>query len=51
MATAVVTGGLAVMGEIYPQFSPSDMKLFLYSKLRRRKGMNGWGYFDFEELM
>ena len=51
MATAVVTGGLAVMGEIYPQFTPSDMKLFLYSKLRRRKGSSGWGHFDFEELM
>ncbi len=51
MATAVVTGGLAVMGEIYPQFSPSDMKLFLYSKLRRRKGSSGWGHFDFQELM
>ena len=51
MATAVVTGGLAVMGEIYPQFTPSDMKLFLYSKLRRRKSSSGWGHFDFEELM
>ena len=51
MATAVVTGGLAVMGEIYPQFTPSDMKLFLYSKLQRRKDSSGWGHFDFEELM
>ncbi len=51
MATAVVTGGLAVMGEIYPQFTPSDLKLFLYSKLRRRKGSSGWGHFDFEELI
>lgn len=51
MATAVVTGGLAVLGEIYPQFSPSDMKLFLYSKLQRRKGQNNWGSFDFKDLM
>ncbi len=51
MATAVVTGGLAVIGEIYPQFTPSDMKLFLYSKLRRRKGSSGWGHFDFSDLV
>ena len=51
MATAVVTGGLAVLGEIYPDFSPSDMKLFLYSKLRRKKGKPGWGSFDFMDLM
>ncbi len=51
MATAVVTGGLAVLGEIYPNFSPSDLKLFLYSKLLRKKGKPGWGSFDFAELM
>lgn len=33
MATAVVTGGLAVLGEVYPQFAPSDFKLFLYLSL------------------
>ena len=51
MATAVVTGGLAVLGEIYPDFSPPDLKLFLYSKLRRKKGKPGWGSFDFMDLM
>lgn len=51
MATAVVTGGLAVLGEIYPDFSPSDLKLFLYSKLRRQKGKSAWGNFDFQELI
>lgn len=51
MATAVVTGGLAVLGEIYPNFTPSDLKLFLYSKLRRRKGKTGWGNFDFADLI
>ena len=51
MATAVVTGGLAVLGEIYPDFTPSDMKLFLYSKLQRQKGKTGWGNFDFENLL
>ena len=51
MATAVVTGGLAVLGEIYPNFSPSDLKLFLYSKLHRKKGKPGWGSFDFAALM
>lgn len=51
MATAVVTGGLAVLGEMYPNFTPSDLKLFLYSKLRRRKGKTGWGNFDFADLI
>ena len=51
MATAVVTGGLAVLGEIYPDFTPSDMKLFLYSKLQRQKGKTGWGNFDFANLL
>ena len=51
MATAVVTGGLAVLGEIYPDFAPSDLKLFLYSKLQRKKGKPGWGSFDFTDLM
>lgn len=51
MATAVVTGGLAVLGEMYPNFAPSDLKLFLYSKLRRRKGKTGWGNFDFADLI
>ena len=51
MATAVVTGGLAVLGEIYPDFTPSDMKLFLYSKLHRKKGRPEWGDFDFATLM
>ena len=51
MATAVVTGGLAVLGEIYPDFEPSDMKLFLYSKLQRKKGRAGWGNFDFAKLL
>lgn len=51
MATAVVTGGLAVLGEMYPDFSPSDFKLFLYSKLRRKRGRSDWGDFDFAELM
>jgi serine protease AprX len=51
MATAVVTGGLAVLGQVYPEFSPGDLKLFLYSKLRRRKGKSGWGAFDFQALL
>lgn len=51
MATAVVTGGLAVLGEIYPYFSPSDLKLFLYSKLQRKKGESCWGSFDFQYLL
>jgi serine protease AprX len=51
MATAVVTGGLAVLGEVYPEFSPWDLKLFLYSKLHRRKGKSGWGAFDFQALL
>jgi len=51
MATAVVTGGLAGLGEGYPNFSPSDLKLFLYSKLHRKKGRPGWGCFDFAELL
>lgn len=51
MATAVVTGGLAVLGEIYPDFTPPDLKLFLYSKLQRKKGKPGWGNFDFTQLM
>ncbi|MBO5247144.1 MAG: S8 family peptidase [Eubacterium sp.] len=51
MATAVVSGGLAILGELYPEFSPAEMKLFLYSKLQRRKGKNGWGIFDFSELI
>lgn len=51
MATAVVTGGLAVLGEIYPDFLPFDMKLFLYSKLQRQRGKTGWGSFDFADLL
>lgn len=51
MATAVVTGGLAILGEIYPNFLPSDLKLFLYSKLKRQKEKPGWGCFDFASLL
>lgn len=51
MATAVVTGGLAVLGQIYPQFRPADLKLFLYSKLQRQKGQSCWGNFDFYYLL
>lgn len=51
MATAVVTGGLVLLGDIYPGMRPSDYKLFMYSKLKRRKDKIGWGSFDFADLL
>ena len=50
MATAVVTGGMAVLSDAY-ELPPKELKLLLYSKLKRVRGRTDWGNFDFKSLL